>query len=57
LLLSGVFQCDFTGPILTQAMTRWARARSCLSRLPSRATPARVWARQEFSRAFKLQRA
>jgi len=33
--------------LLTQAMTRWARARSCLSRLPSRATRARVSPRQE----------
>ena len=31
----------------SQAMTRCARARSCLSRLPSRATPARVLPRQE----------
>jgi hypothetical protein len=33
-------------PLLTLAMTRWARARSCLSRLPSRATRARVLPRQ-----------
>jgi hypothetical protein len=34
-------------PVLTQAMPRWARARSCLSRLPSRANRALVLPRQE----------
>jgi hypothetical protein len=33
-------------PLLIQAMTRCARGRSCLSRLPSRATRARVSPRQ-----------
>jgi hypothetical protein len=34
-------------PRLIQAMTRCARARSCMSRLPCRATHARVLPRQE----------
>ena len=34
-------------PLLTRASIRWARARSCLPRLPSRATPAPALPRQE----------
>jgi len=50
LILSSVFQRDLTAPIVTQAITCWAWARSCLSRLLSRASRVRVLPRQDFSR-------